>query len=70
MTDVGQAQNSLHANSCNLAGQKGHGVGGGEGETGVLTSLDFTEYRFCNDKTLSDPASVWYAFLKTIGKTV
>ena len=29
MTDVGQAQNSLHANSCNLAGQKGHGVGGG-----------------------------------------
>ena len=63
MTDDWQAQNSLHANSSNCAGQKGHGVGGG-GETGVLTSLDFTEYRFCNDKTLSDPPSAWYAFLK------
>ena len=70
MTDVGQAQNSLHANSSNLAGQKGHEMGGGEGETRVLTSLNFTEYRFCNDKTLSDPPSAWYAFLKTIGKTV
>ena len=58
MTDDGQAQNSLHANSSK--GQKGW-VGR---ETGVLTSLDFTEYRFCNDKTLSDPPSAWYAFLK------
>ena len=49
MTDVGQAQNSLK-------------WGGGGGETRVLTSLDFTEYRFCNDKTLSDPPSAWYAF--------
>ena len=29
----------------------------GMGETGVLTSLDFKEYRFCNVKTLSDPPS-------------
>ena len=58
------AQNSWHANSSNLAGQKGHWVG--EGETGVLTSLDFPEYMFCNDKTLSDPpsGSAWYAFFK------
>ena len=33
-------------------------------ETGVLTSLDFKEYRFCNVKTLSDPPSAWYVFLK------
>ena len=29
MTDVGQAQNSLHAHNSNLAGQKGLGVGRG-----------------------------------------
>ena len=57
MTDDGQAQNYLHANNSNCAGQMGWGGGGGERETGVLTSLDFTEYRFCNDKTLSDPPS-------------
>ena len=28
------------------------------GETGVLTSLDFPEYGFCND---SDPPSAWFA---------
>ena len=34
MTDNGQAQNPLHANSrksSNCAGQKGHGVGGDRG---------------------------------------
>ena len=34
MTGVGHAQKSLHANSSNLAGQKGHGVGGGRGRQG------------------------------------
>ena len=55
MTDDGQAQNSCS----NLAGQKGHG-----GDRGSCTSLDFKEYRFCNVKTLSDPPSAWYVFLK------
>ena len=54
MTDDGQAQNS----SSNLAGKRGMG------ETGVLTSLDFKEYRFYNVKTLSAPPSAWYVFLK------
>ena len=31
MTDDGQAQNSLHANSSNMAGQKGHGGRGRQG---------------------------------------
>ena len=68
MTDDGQAQNSLHANSSNCAG---HGVWWWwwwGGETGVLTSLDFTVYRFCNDKTLSDPPSAWYAFLAHLSR--
>ena len=51
MTDDWQAQNSCS----NLAGQRGMG------ETGVFTSRD---YRFCNVKTLSDPPSAWYVFLK------
>ena len=42
MTDDGQAQNSLHANNSNCVGLMGVGGGGGR-ETGVLTSLDFTE---------------------------
>ena len=42
MTDDGQAQNSLHANSSNCAGQMGWGGGGGVRETGVLTSLFFS----------------------------
>ena len=39
MTDDGQAQNSLHANNSNCVGL----MGWGGRETGVLTSLDFTE---------------------------
>ena len=33
------------------------------GDTGVLTSMDFPEYGFCNDITLSDPPLACYAFL-------
>ena len=40
----------------------------GMGETGVLTSLDFKEYRFCNVKTLSDPALSLECVFKTLEK--